>query len=231
MRSRGKILTLKRSRCSKGGKNVVAKEDSAVCHYDVSHLLRSRYKYIYEIGKLMTLHAHNRFLRRHSVISSSAKHCCQPLHSAYAALQTALALCKYWVKLPPCSLSILNCVTALWIFASPVISIGHRVSRSLSLPLYGKERSKIVSFWFKLNHWITRRIHIVNVPVSDKAAITIAWTGHPLPTVYNTCYSTGPNAWFLGQTQSAFFEFQIQRINARSSGSKALHVYTDPMNK
>ena len=57
MRSRGKTLTLKRSRCSKGGKNVVAKEDSAFCHYDVFHLLRSRYKNIYEIDKLMILHA------------------------------------------------------------------------------------------------------------------------------------------------------------------------------
>jgi hypothetical protein len=108
------------------------------------------------------------------------------------------------------------------------------VSRSLSLPLYGKERSKLVSFWFKLNHWITRRIHIGNVPVSDKAAIRIAWTGHrprALPTVYNT-RDTGPNAWFLGQTQTtAFFEFRIQRIKARSSGSNALHVYSDPMKK
>ena len=46
MRSRGKILTLKRVRCSKGGKNIVSKEDSAFCHYDVFHLLRSSYKYM-----------------------------------------------------------------------------------------------------------------------------------------------------------------------------------------
>jgi hypothetical protein len=43
-----------------------------------------------------------------------------------------------------------------------------------------KERPKLDSFWFKLNHWITRRIHIINVPVSDKAVIRIAWTGHRL---------------------------------------------------
>ena len=73
MRSRGEILTLKRLRCSMSGKNLVAKEDSGFCHYGVLHLLRSRYKNIYEIGKLMTRHALLLVRRRHSVICCSAK--------------------------------------------------------------------------------------------------------------------------------------------------------------
>jgi hypothetical protein len=52
-----------------------------------------------------------------------------------------------------------------------------------------------------------------------------------VPTVYNT-HDTGPNAWFLvKRKQQHLFEFQIQRIKARSSGSNALHVYNDPMKK
>ena len=92
MRSRGKILTLKRLRCSMGGKNVVAKEDSAFCHYEVFHLLRSRYKNIYEIDKLMIPHALNRFLRRQSVICCSAKQSLAGLEIAAFVVRHAWAV-------------------------------------------------------------------------------------------------------------------------------------------
>ena len=68
--------------------------------------------------------------------------------------------------------------------------------------------------------------------MSEKEALRIAWTGHR-PRAYSVQYSRYRAQRLVpGQTQTAaFFEFQIQRIKARSSGSNALHVYNDPMKK
>ena len=91
-----------------------------------------------------------------------------------------------------------------------------------------KERPKLVSVWFKLNHWITQRIHIGNVPVSDKAAIRIAWTGHRLVFCLQCTILAIPGPTFgtlVKRKQQHFLNFKYKE--SRHAAAEAMHcMYT-----
>ena len=82
------------------------------------------------------------------------------------------------------------------------------------------ERPKLVSFWFKLNHWITRRIHIVNVPVSDKGVIRMAWTGHLLAFAYSEQYLRYRAQRLVPWSNATTWIFWIQVSNTKNQGTQ-----------